>query len=181
MCDVSLGLCCCGGQALQVRWSPAGWHYYPPPNCLSPGISGLCAAEPVQLWEAETQQGFHPHKMPMVVLAQHWEGAGYLEVGVKVFFFLLRDHPKDSLGGAAEVCSSSAFTAPCLPSVVLSVCLRSRKHLSEEQDKCSALMCVFSLGIVGFVPGELACRLRYLMVAWREVVQLFWLPQHDPH
>lgn len=97
------------------------------------------------------------------------------------FFFLLRDHPKDSLGEAAEVCISSAFTAPCLPSVVLSVCLRSRKHLSEEQDKCSALMCVFSLGIVGFVPGELACRLRYLMVAWREVVQLFWLPQHDPH
>lgn len=73
-----------------------------------------------------------PHKIPVVVLAQHWLGAGYLEVGVNSFF--LRDLLMDNLGEAAEVCSSSAFTTPCLPSVLLFVCLSSRKHLSEEQE-----------------------------------------------
>lgn len=49
-------------------------------------------------------------------------------------FYLLKDHPKDNLEEATEVCSSSAFTAPCVPSVVLLVCLSSRKHFSEEQE-----------------------------------------------
>lgn len=79
----------CAAVVGQVRCSRArlaGWHCYPTPNCPSPGISGgslgNSEAEPVQLQEAETQQSFHPHKMPVAVLAQHWEGAGCLDVGV---------------------------------------------------------------------------------------------------
>lgn len=63
----------------------AGWHCYPAPNCLPQGSRGLSEAEPVQLREAETQQGFHPHEMPVVVLAERWEGAGYLDVGTNLF------------------------------------------------------------------------------------------------
>lgn len=73
-----------------ARWGAAeqGWQagtVIPLQTAFPQGSCGLSEAEPVQLREAETQQGFHPHEMPVVLLAEHWEGAGYLDVGTNLF------------------------------------------------------------------------------------------------
>lgn len=114
-----------------------GWQagtVIPLQTAFPQGSRGLCGAEPVQLWEAETQQGFPPPQNTCgcvgTALGGCWIPGCWRFLGI----FLLKDHPKDNLGEAAEVCSSSAFTAHCLPSVVLLVCLSSRKHFSEEQE-----------------------------------------------
>lgn len=67
-------------------------------------------------------------------------------------FFLLRDHPRDSLGEAAEVCSSSAFTAPWCYLCVWgagSICLRNRTNV-QPWCVCLALgwwFCAWGAGL----------------------------------